>query len=594
MKNLKDNFFDVFNNKIIESESKDHIQNIEKDVNAHLSKIGMNKIEYSVDTIELNMIIKSLRNNKSVGHAGISNEMIKYGGERHLLGCVKLILEKIFQFGNMPTYFNTGKIIPIVKDENQSTCDISNIRPITISDTLSNIFEKIVLFELEKNNLNHKLQFGFKKNSSCNHAIFVLKETATFYNCRSKCLYACAIDASKAFDKINRFALMYKLITKVEASVWRALYIYYSISIAYISNESEISNTFKTSIGVKQGGPLSPRLFSIYVEDLIEELLKTELGSSVCGLKTGVIMYADDLLVMSDDIKKLQEMLVLVEEYCNKWEIKINVQKTQFIQFGNFPNKEITSHLKLSGQKVEKVNKLKYLGVWLDSKLTADYQIEEKKLSATRAFNSLRKIGIANSETSATMKSFLFKVYCRPILHYGLENLTLTKKDLKKIQTIESTLIKNSLNLSKTTRSTKLLMAMNIELAINRISLAKLKFFQRLLRNDVTKNLIEIISEEYQKSNENVRLKNKSLVGHIIEFTDKNVLFKDLRSKIIGEKIKEFKSEEKKVKKLGNCGVVDSIRICLDKRTEKNDKILKLLVQSYEKIPNRVVTRKSH
>ncbi|RNA44026.1 hypothetical protein BpHYR1_046229 [Brachionus plicatilis] len=57
---------------------------------------------------------------------------------------------------------------------------------------------------------------------------------------------------------------------------------------------------FKTTVGVKQGGPLSPKLFSIYVEELIEERMKTNLISEIDGIKTGVLMYADDLLIMTD------------------------------------------------------------------------------------------------------------------------------------------------------------------------------------------------------------------------------------------------------------------------------------------------------
>jgi hypothetical protein len=52
------------------------------------------------------------------------------------------------------------------------------------------------------------------------------------------------------------------------------------------------------------------------VEALIEELESSELGTHVNGMCTGVIMYADDLVVMSDDKQKLQEMLYIVESYC--------------------------------------------------------------------------------------------------------------------------------------------------------------------------------------------------------------------------------------------------------------------------------------
>ena len=88
-------------------------------------------------------------------------------------------------------------------------------------------------------------------------------------------------------------ALMSKLIGKVTDTIWRVLYEYYESSTAYVSKKENISPMFITTVGVKQGGPLSPRLFSIYVEDFIYELHSTNLGKKVNEIKTG-IMYADD------------------------------------------------------------------------------------------------------------------------------------------------------------------------------------------------------------------------------------------------------------------------------------------------------------
>ncbi len=135
---------------------------IELAVTQNLSMIGEERLNYSIDSAELNMIVKSLGNNKAIGFAEVSNEMIKYGGEQ-LTYFIKLILEKVFQFGKLSHFFNFDKIIPILKNDKASASDINNTRPITISDTLSNIFEKITLLEIEKYQRDHNMQFGLKK-----------------------------------------------------------------------------------------------------------------------------------------------------------------------------------------------------------------------------------------------------------------------------------------------------------------------------------------------------------------------------------------------------------------------------------------------
>ena len=114
----------------------------------------------------------------------------------------------------------------LIKDEKKSASDLNNIRPITISDTIANIYEKLIMPEAQKTHTEHKLQFGFKKNSSCDHAIYVLKETANFYESRNRPIQVCAIDASKAFDKVNRMLMMYKLKSKLTNIILRTLHEY--------------------------------------------------------------------------------------------------------------------------------------------------------------------------------------------------------------------------------------------------------------------------------------------------------------------------------------------------------------------------------
>ena len=60
-------------------------------------------------------------------------------------------------------------------------------------------------------------------------------------------------------------------------------------------------------------GPLSPRLFAVYMEELIEKLIESGIGNKLNGIKTGVIMYADDLLKkIEDTVMKLQDMLKII------------------------------------------------------------------------------------------------------------------------------------------------------------------------------------------------------------------------------------------------------------------------------------------
>ena len=100
----------------------------------------------------------------------------------------------------------------------------------------------------------------------------------------------CAIDASKAFDKVDRQYLWLKLKDKTNPHILASLISYYADSMAIVQNDGEYLDIFKTTIGVKQGGPLSPRLFAIYVEGLINQIEKSDEGIMINDMRVNVIL----------------------------------------------------------------------------------------------------------------------------------------------------------------------------------------------------------------------------------------------------------------------------------------------------------------
>ncbi|RNA25856.1 RNA-directed DNA polymerase from mobile element jockey-like [Brachionus plicatilis] len=111
-------------------------------------KTNFNKININREFVH--KVIKKLPNGKARGFNDVSNELYKYGSTRSLIELTAILMEKIINIGFIPTLFNVGKILPIIKDEEKSKTDVNNVRPITISDTLANIYEKIILNEIDK------------------------------------------------------------------------------------------------------------------------------------------------------------------------------------------------------------------------------------------------------------------------------------------------------------------------------------------------------------------------------------------------------------------------------------------------------------
>ena len=103
--------------------------------------------------------------------------------------------------------------IPLPKEDNTRNT-IDSYRGISISAILSKIFEQCILTRYSKFMSSSPNLFGFKKGSSCGHAIYSVRQVVEYYTNGGSTVNVCLLDLSKAFDKMNHFALYIKLINR--------------------------------------------------------------------------------------------------------------------------------------------------------------------------------------------------------------------------------------------------------------------------------------------------------------------------------------------------------------------------------------------
>ena len=233
-----------------------------------------NELNTEISFPELLSAIKQLRNGASRGPDLLLNEFFKKGTDV-LVHYLHELFNKLFQMGYFPEKWSEGFIVPIFKKGDIN--DVSNYRGITLLSTVGKLFTRILNNRLnkwaEEYSIYIEAQAGFRKLMSTVDNIFVLNGLITHCLNNNDYLYCCFVDFTKAFDYIDREILWYKLI-KIGVR-WEMLNIIQSIYSTFkskVKNINILSEAFACNIGVQQRECLSPFLFSMYLNDLEQEL----------------------------------------------------------------------------------------------------------------------------------------------------------------------------------------------------------------------------------------------------------------------------------------------------------------------------------
>ena len=179
----------------------------------------------------------------------------------------------------------------------------------------------------------------------------------------------CSLDAEKAFDSCNWLILFHKLYhdRHIPLPVVKVLLSLYQKGRYSVRNKNEMSYSFNATQGVFQGSILSPHLYNIYTEELLKNIENENLsGTSIYGIFTGVIAYADDIILLSSTINGLQKLLDKCTGYFNTTAISLNIDKTEFLSSGK---QSTASFINLNHFLVSPQERLKHLGfVWCSKK----------------------------------------------------------------------------------------------------------------------------------------------------------------------------------------------------------------------------------
>ena len=306
MNHFESIYYDSYANNEIRQEYEDCWQSA-----LYTEMQANNDISFDDSSISVALVDRCIRNlnlDKAAGPDELMCEHILYAHPLVVLHLTQLF-RSIAIHGYVPEDFGKGLVVPIIKEKLLNANDLNNYRGITLIPVISKLFELVIL-EVGKEYFNtDELQFGFKAGSGCSHAIFLMTETIKYFLEKGSSVFVAALDLKKAFDRVSHLKLFTTLLKK-KVPVWIIKSIIGSTqNYQWWYAGKEYIRSFHVKCGVRQGGPLSPTLFNMFVDDCITDVRGTNAGCQIGEYYMGIIIYADDILLLSPTILGLQSML---------------------------------------------------------------------------------------------------------------------------------------------------------------------------------------------------------------------------------------------------------------------------------------------
>lgn len=285
-----------------------------------------------------------------------------------------------------PRSWKMSFLFPIHKKGDKRS--VSNYRGITSLCVCSKVFEIIIndsLFNSCKQYISSDQHGFFPKRSVTTNLVEFSTQCIRAIDA-GKQVDAVYLDLKAAFDRVDHGILLQKL-RKCGVSDsfidWFESYLTNrSLCVKIGSNES---SSFTNLSGVPQGSNLGPLLFSLFIND----------ASLVLPPGTR-LFYADDTKVYMivdslDDCHHLQRLLNDFEAWCSRNCMTLSIEKCQVISFNRKRN-PIHFQYTLSGTAIERVQRVRDLGVWLDEEFTFNYHFNDIVSRANKQLGFVLKV----------------------------------------------------------------------------------------------------------------------------------------------------------------------------------------------------------
>lgn len=412
-------------------------------------------------------IINQLPLGKAAGPSNITNEMWRHLGNKmqkiiwkFICACLKL--------DTMPDQWKLANLYPIPKPQDWE-CQLNNTRPIVLLETLRKALVRLLNNRLSqifvKNSILKGNQFAGLPGSSTFEPIRIINEIIQDAKESKNEIWILFQDLSKAYDRVNIYMLEKALLRlKLPTSFIRMVTNLFLERKNKIFTEVGLTDEYKVLTGIDQGEVISPLLWCIYLDPLLCEIEKKELGYNLhVSFKKNVfcpqvtydstcisdVAFMDDTTWITESKKALESILEIADDFYDLNNIKVNKDKSILLT-NNIEHEDSQGKINIQfGKETIYINNNKeparLLGVWIYLKSNKQFVQEQAKNEVIKFCNIMRK-----KKATDKQMLYLWNMIIIPRIEYRTQITFLNKRECDSISSPFRKLFKYKLQLSST------------------------------------------------------------------------------------------------------------------------------------------------
>jgi hypothetical protein len=376
---------------------------------------------------ELHTALGQLHNNTAGSpHDQLANELLKYGGE----AAHAMLLEFFgMQWGLEVKCQTPGVITNIFKAGDK--LDPNNYRPITLNSVLDKLYNRIlnnrIMNCMETHKLLHEGQNGFRQKRDCVQHIYTLHTVLQGRQQAGQSTLVFLLDIQKAYDTVWRAGCMWHVWQKgIRGKMFRVLCQLYDSTCSQVVHEGAMSDEVAFDLGLAQGDTLSPTLFAVFVDSMLQDVWSQHPGVPLENTDIGklvALMFADDYAGVADSADALQAQINFIRAHLVRWRLKANISKSAVLVVeGKASSHQApaadTQVIHWGTEAVPVKDAYKYLGVMLHNTLKWDAHMKYVSEKATKAVRALYPM-LLNRSISVEIKRMMLLTVVRPVIEHA-------------------------------------------------------------------------------------------------------------------------------------------------------------------------------